>query len=297
MARSLGGISGCFKLWRQPAFDAPPQEGVLFVRPYKLAGLSSVEEERDAILVLADEMGVRAGSLDTASKTREPLEALLRRERFRTYRRVVVLGYLPAPLKHRLRSFCGGTELVDFSDVSTPPLAGNDGKQRAARARWLRDVSSPEGVPMAPPRQGVLMIVGGANIKKAFLGRRGGEKVLDWLRRSSLRADFLSLKGRRVADLVMQAGGPSYKTILALGVMAPESKRELKSVVGDTHVADLDDLGCSPDVFRAVADASHLETASGAAPFLEALRKLASDVETPTPDHVWAESRSRVISD
>ena len=293
-ARALGGLSGCVRLKRNAAFQAPPREGVLFVRPSRIAGLPSTEEERDRILSVADEVGIRAGLLDTDSKTDQPLEMLLRRERFRTYRRVVVLGYLPAPVKSRLRSFARDTELMDFADVpSPPPLTGMDPESRAACARWLRELSSAEGARSMRPREGVLMIAGGASIKKTLLGREASERVLDWFQRSGLRADFLRVKGGRVVDLVVQAGGPSYKTILALGVMSAESKRELKQVVGDADVADLEDIGCSRDAFRAVADAPSLETALAAAPLLDALRKLAGAGAPPRTNAV-ASNRSAI---
>ena len=282
-AKALGRVSGYLKLRRATDLNTPPPEGVLFVRLYNIAGLSSAAEAHDAILALADGIGVRAGRVDVGSTESRQIERALRREGFRTFRKVAILGYLPGPLKNRLGSFCGGTAIVDFSDVAAPPVlppAGMDATWQTACARWLRDLSSPEAVPSAPRRHGVLLIAG-SNVEKTVLGRGDREKVLHWIERSGLRARYLEVKGDRMADLFAQAGAPSYKTILALGAMSSRSKDELKSLVGDVEIADLGDLPCSPDVYRAVSAASCLEATPDAAPFLEALRTLAGEGEGP----------------
>lgn len=299
-ARALGAISGCFKLWRATDLNTPPPEGVLFVRPYNIADLSCTAEEQDAILALADEIGVRAGIIGDERRTK-PIEALLRRWRFRTFRRVVILGYLPGPLMRQLQSFCDGTEVVDFNDVSAPPLlapARMDAKGQTTCVQWLRDLSSAEAVPLAPRRHGILMIVG-ANVTKTLLGRSDREKLLNWFQRSGVRADCLRITGLRMAELLMHAGVRSYKTILALGVMSPQSKRELQSLVKNVEgmeVEDLEDLRCSPEVYRAVSAASRLEATSDAAPFLEALRKLAGEVEGSSLDRRYRRATARIGS-
>ena len=292
MARASGAISGCLKLWRATDLKTPPPAGVLFMRLPNIAGLSLTTEAHDAIVALADETGVRVGRVDVESTTSRHVKEALRSEGFRTYRTVVMLGYLPGPLKRRLRSFCGGTAVVDLGDVSAPPVwsqGGTDSNERAACGRWLRDLSSPEAVPPAPRRHGVLLMIG-RNIEKTFLGRSDREKVLRWLDRSGLRAGYLEVKGGRTADLLARAGAPSYKTILALGAMSSGNKQELRSLVGDVEVADLGDLSCSPDVYRAVSAASRLEATSDARPFLEALRTLAGEVEGPGVDGAEAGS-------
>jgi surface carbohydrate biosynthesis protein len=274
IARSIGELRGYWSLWRDPSLDAPPPEGVLFIRAPRLSGKAVSEEIRDGLMSAADATGLRAGLLDTDVKSDDALEPLLRRERFRTYRKVIALGYLPAPRKQQLRTLCGETPLLDFSDVS-PLSASVDPRDSRTIASWLREVWSHDRPSGAHRREGVLMIAGGPTIAKALLGRDAWDTLLAWFRASGIRADLLRLKGARVTELVMQAGAPSYNAILALGVMSVEGKRELQNVVGDVKVADLADLGCAREAYRAVAGATDLEETAAAAPLLEALRSLA----------------------
>jgi surface carbohydrate biosynthesis protein len=279
IARSLGELRGYWSLWRDPSLDAPARAGVLFVRLPRLSGQPVSEAVRDQLLSVADSHGLRAGLMETDTKADDAIEPLLRRERFRTYGKVIVLGYLPVPFKQQLQRLCGDTAVADFSDVGPLPDS-MEGEGRDAFAGWVRTVSSPGQPRPAQKREGVLMIAGGPTIQKALLGREAWERLLAWFRQSGIRADLLRLKGTRVTELVIQAGGPSYSAILALGVMSPEGKRELQHAVGNVRISDLADLGCARDAYRAVAGAADLERTPAAAPLLAALRSLAGDTRS-----------------